>query len=64
MVINALNSGADCFMADFEDSNSPTFTNQINGQINLRDAINREIDFEIKGKQYKLSDNPATLIVR
>lgn len=64
MVINALNSGADCFMADFEDSNSPTFTNQINGQINLRDAVNRKIDFELKGKQYKLIDNPAVLLVR
>lgn len=64
MVINALNSGSDCFMADFEDSNSPLFTNQINGQINLRDAINRQIDFEINGKQYKLTDKPATLLVR
>lgn len=64
MVVNALNSGADCFMADFEDSNSPTFANQINGQINLRDAINRKIDFELKGKQYKLTDKPAVLLVR
>ncbi|KAF4567351.1 hypothetical protein EYR40_006350 [Pleurotus pulmonarius] len=64
MVINALNSGAKTFMADFEDSSSPTFANMVNGQINLRDAIRRQIDFEISGKQYKLSENPAVLIVR
>lgn len=64
MVINALNSGCDCYMADFEDSNSPTFSNQINGQINLKDAINREIDFELNGKMYKLNENLATLLVR
>ncbi|KAG8783368.1 hypothetical protein FRC15_005306 [Serendipita sp. 397] len=64
MVINALNSGAKTFMADFEDSNSPTFQNMINGQVNLRDAIRRQIDFEQGGKAYKLSESPATLIVR
>ncbi|KAF8647168.1 hypothetical protein AX16_006998 [Volvariella volvacea WC 439] len=64
MVINALNSGAKTFMADFEDSNSPTFANMVNGQINLRDAIRRQIDFDIGGKQYKLVEKPATLIVR
>ncbi|KNZ80233.1 Malate synthase, glyoxysomal [Termitomyces sp. J132] len=64
MVINALNSGAKTFMADFEDSSSPTFANMINGQINLRDAIRRNIDFESNGKQYKLSAQPAVLIVR
>ncbi|EIW82842.1 malate synthase [Coniophora puteana RWD-64-598 SS2] len=64
MVINALNSGAKTFMADFEDSNAPTFANLINGQVNLRDAIRREIDFESGGKSYKLSQNPAALIVR
>ncbi|KAG5723210.1 Malate synthase, glyoxysomal [Termitomyces sp. T112] len=64
MVINALNSGAKTFMADFEDSSSPTFANMINGQINLRDAIRRNVDFESNGKQYKLSAQPAVLIVR
>ncbi|KAJ3486328.1 hypothetical protein NLJ89_g11819 [Agrocybe chaxingu] len=52
------------FMADFEDSSSPTFANMVNGQINLRDAIRRQIDFETGGKKYKLSENPAVLIVR
>ncbi|KAG0707102.1 malate synthase [Suillus ampliporus] len=64
MVINALNSGAKTFMADFEDSSAPTFANMINGQVNLRDAIKRQIDFESGGKQYKLSENPAVLLVR
>ncbi|KAK7053149.1 hypothetical protein VNI00_003768 [Paramarasmius palmivorus] len=64
MVVNALNSGAKTFMADFEDSSSPTFANMVNGQVNLRDAIRRQIDFEVGGKSYKLSENPAVLIVR
>ncbi|KAH8814583.1 malate synthase [Flagelloscypha sp. PMI_526] len=64
MVINALNSGAKTFMADFEDSSAPTFSNLINGQVNLRDAIRCQIDFESGGKPYKLSENPAVLIVR
>jgi malate synthase len=81
MVINALNSGAKTFMADFEgawivhgadnrvnrlfsDSSAPTFANVIVGQVNLRDAINRQIDFSSSGKQYKLSENPAVLLVR
>ncbi|KAG1871262.1 malate synthase [Suillus subalutaceus] len=64
MVINALNSGAKTFMADFEDSSAPTFANMINGQVNLRDAIKRQIDFESGGKKYKLSEKPAVLIVR
>ncbi|KAL1681753.1 malate synthase [Schizophyllum commune] len=64
MVINALNSGAKTFMADFEDSNAPTFANIVNGQLNLRDAIRRQIDFDSNGKAYKLSQNPAVLIVR
>ncbi|KAF9526542.1 malate synthase [Crepidotus variabilis] len=64
MVVNALNSGAKTFMADFEDSSAPTFANLLNGQINLRDAIRRQIDFETGGKQYKLSKDPAVLIVR
>ena len=66
MIINALNSGAKCFMADFEDSNSPNWDNSIRGQINLRDAIRREIDFEDprRGKTYRLNDQIATLLVR
>ena len=64
MVINALNSGADSYMTDFEDSNTPNWHNQIQGQINLRDAIRRQIDFEAGGKQYKLNAKTATLLVR
>ncbi|CAE7102712.1 unnamed protein product [Rhizoctonia solani] len=66
MVINALNSGAKTFMADFEDSSSPTFQNMLNGQVNLRDAIRRQIDSNIGGKEYKLKPvgQTAVLIVR
>ncbi|WVF66786.1 malate synthase A [Kwoniella sp. CBS 6097] len=64
MVINALNSGAKTFMADFEDSNSPTWSNMVLGQVNLYDAIRRQIDFETNGKQYKLVEKPAVLLVR
>jgi malate synthase len=64
MVINALNSGAEGFMADFEDANSPTWANMIGGQLNLTDAIEGEIDFEDGGKAYRLVDDPATLLVR
>ena len=64
MIINALNSGAKMFMADFEDSNSPLWDNNISGQINLRDAINGTITFEGGGKSYKLNDKIATLLVR
>lgn len=65
MVINALNSGADCYMADFEDSTAPTWQNQIAGQANLKDAIRRRIDFTApNGKEYKLEDEVATLLVR
>ena len=65
MVINALNCGALTYMADFEDSNTPTWTNQIEGQINLRDAIAGTISFTNEnGKSYKLNDKIATLIVR
>jgi malate synthase len=65
MVINALNSGANVFMADFEDSNAPTWENCLDGQINLRDAVNRTIEFtNDKGKHYKLNSNPAVLFVR
>jgi malate synthase len=65
MVINALNSGAKMFMADFEDANSPTWRNMIEGQINLRDAIRRVISFSSpEGKEYKLGEQVATLLVR
>ena len=65
MMINALNSGANVFMADFEDSNSPTWENCINGQINLRDAVNGTISFKNPdGKEYKLNEKVATLVVR
>jgi malate synthase len=65
MIINALNSGANTFMADFEDATSPTWANLINGQINLRDAIRRQIDFTTpEGREYKLDEEIATLLVR
>lgn len=65
MVINALNAGAQVYMADFEDSTSPTWGNVIEGQINLRDAIRREIDFSTEqGKSYALNDKTAVLMVR
>src|SRR5687768_501149 len=65
MVINALNSGANVFMADFEDSNTPTWENMMEGQINLRDAIGRTIAFASpEGKRYELNDATATLLVR
>lgn len=66
MVINALNSGAKVFMADFEDSNSPNWDNNLQGQINLRDAIRRTITFEhpTKNKTYRLHEQTATLMVR
>ena len=64
MVINALNSGASGFMADFEDSNSPTWTNMIGGQVNLADAVRGTIEHEENGKEYALDDEVATLLVR
>ena len=65
MVINALNSGAKVFMADFEDSLSPTWEGAIQGQINLRDAVRRTITFSNPdGKQYALNEKTATLLVR
>ncbi len=65
MVINALNSGANMFMADFEDSHSPTWQETIQGQINLSDAIDGTINFtNANGKQYQLSEQIATLLVR
>lgn len=64
MVINALNSGAKIFMADFEDSCSPTFENLMEGQQNLKDAIRKTISLEQNGKTYQLNNNVATLLVR
>ncbi len=64
MVINALNSGARVFMADFEDANSPSWQNCLNGQINLRDANRRNISLEQNGKRYALNEAVATLLVR
>src|SRR5947209_10452907 len=65
MTINALNSGADGFMADFEDANSPTWHNMVDGHINLRDAIDGTITYDgSDGRHYELGPNPATLLVR
>lgn len=65
MIINALNSGAKVFMADCEDATSPTWNNIIEGQLNLRDAVNRTISFKNPdGKEYKLKDETAVLFVR
>ena len=64
MVINALNSGAKMFMADFEDSNSPTWQNCIEGQVNLTDALERTISLDTGEKQYALNEETATLLVR
>ncbi|HSR55033.1 MAG TPA: malate synthase A, partial [Alphaproteobacteria bacterium] len=65
MVINALNSGAKVFMADFEDSLTPTWDNLIDGQLNVRDAVERSIELSTPdGKRYRLNDETATLIVR
>ena len=64
MVINALNSGARGFMADFEDANSPTWGNMVGGQVNLADAVRGEIEHEEGGKSYELVDDPAVLLVR
>jgi malate synthase len=66
MIVNALNSGANVYMADFEDANSPTWANNVEGQINLRDRWLGKIDFTDPrtGKQYKVGPKPAVLIVR
>ncbi|MGR6117324.1 malate synthase A [Aeribacillus composti] len=65
MIINALNSGAKVFMADFEDATSPTWENIVEGQIHLRDAVNKTIEYvNENGKVYKLNEETATLIVR
>jgi malate synthase len=65
MVINALNSGASVYMADFEDANTPTWSNMVDGQRNLIDAVARTISFKNPdGREYKLNDEVATLVVR
>ena len=65
MVINALNSGASVFMADFEDAHTPTWDNNLEGQINLRDAVNGSISFtNPQGRRYRLGGDLATLLVR
>ncbi len=65
MTINALNSGADGFMADFEDANAPTWRNMVEGHINLRDAIEGTITYDgSDGRHYELGEDPATLLVR
>ncbi|HTI16746.1 MAG TPA: malate synthase A [Trinickia sp.] len=64
MIINALNSGADAYMSDFEDSHSPRWHNQITGQLYLMEAVRRTLSFEQNGKRYHLNDQVATLIVR
>jgi malate synthase len=65
MIINALNSGANVFMADFEDANSPTWSNMIEGQVNLMDAVRETIAYRSpEGKDYELHENPAVLMVR
>ena len=64
MMINALNSGARVFMADFEDANSPTWENVVVGQANVRDAVRREIELDTAEKSYRLNDEIATLMIR
>ena len=65
MVINALNSGACCFMADFEDANAPTWSNMVEGQINIADAVRRTIELTgPDGREYSLDEEVATLLVR
>jgi malate synthase len=64
MMINALNSGARVFMADFEDANSPTWENVEQGHVNVRDAIRREIALDTPEKSYRLNDEIATLMIR
>ena len=64
MMINALNSGAKCFMADFEDANSPTWENVTQGHANVRDAICGELSLDTAEKSYRLNDETATLLIR
>ncbi|EHK89175.1 malate synthase A [Saccharomonospora azurea SZMC 14600] len=64
MTVNALNSGAKVWLADFEDATSPTWHNVVSGQLNLYDAIRRNIDFTDRGKRYVIGDEPATIVAR
>ncbi|MBC7672156.1 MAG: malate synthase A [Polaromonas sp.] len=64
MMINALNSGARVFMADLEDSCSPTWRNVVEGQVNLMDAVRRTLSLDVRGKSYVLAEHTATLVVR
>jgi malate synthase len=64
MMINALNSGAKVFMADFEDANSPSWENVVAGQLNVHDAVRRTIELETGEKSYRLNDEIATLVIR
>ena len=66
MLISALNSGADCYMTDFEDSLTPTFENLMEGQLNIKNAVDKKIDFidEKSKKEYKLNNKTAVLIIR
>ncbi len=66
MIINALNSGASCYMADFEDATTPSWANQVSGQLNLMDAVRRTISFDDPqtGKAYRLAEKTAVLLVR
>ena len=64
MTVNALNSGAKVWLADFEDATSPTWHNIVSGQLNLYDAIRRNIDFTDRGKRYVIGDEPATIVAR
>src|SRR2546423_6942696 len=64
MIINALNSGASAFMADFEDATSPTWANVVEGQVNLADAVAGTIELETADKTYRVGPSPATLMVR
>jgi malate synthase len=66
MVINALNSGADCYMADFEDSTTPTWKNLVEGQLALQAAVRRTLTYDdpTTGKHYRLNERPAVLLVR
>src|SRR6185503_5141218 len=65
MTVNALNSGAKVWLADFEDANTPLWENMVQGQLNLRDALDRKIDFSsAEGKAYQLAEEVATIVVR
>jgi malate synthase len=64
MMINALNSGARVFMADFEDANSPTWANVVEGQRNVHDAVRRTIELDTAEKSYRLNEETATLVIR